>query len=343
MSDVPSLMSDVRCPESDFRCKKSDVWCQISDVRCQISDVWFLVSDFRCPKSDVRCLILISDVWCQISNVRRLMFCCQTSNVRCQSSDVWCPVSDVWFLMFDVGCLMSGIRCRMFDVRCQTSDVLCLMSASSDFSCPMSDARCPVSDPWCMMSVVWFPTSDQSDVWCLMLERVLVIGSRLHMGPAIIWLSFEPAIIWNRRSFGTGDHNVWSSGIAKVEQKFLLAAIRYRDNLSHRLRVVQFQQSPRWLFWILIPFTFHLPWWSCKNTKIRLRLLGNAQEDMFEWTCQLRLFEKQIFTKKTKVTFFLTTKRTLEWCSTLTHLQFRHHLHTCYRPCLNVLRNGLKL
>jgi len=162
----------------------------------------------------------------------------------------------------------------------------------------MPDVPCPISDVWCLMSVVWFPMSDKSDVWSLMLARVRFIGKRLYD------YRLKPAIIWNRRSFGTGDHNVWSSGIAKVEQKFLLAATRYRDNLPHRLRVVQFQQSPRWLFWNLIPFTFHLPWWSCKNTKIRLRLLGNAQEDMFEWTCQLRLFEKKIFTKKTKVKFF---------------------------------------
>lgn len=201
---------------------------------------------------------------------------------------------------------MSKVWCLISDVWCQISNVRRLMCCcqTSNVRCQSSDVRCLISDVWCRMFDVW---CQMYDVWCEMSD------------------------FWCLMSY------------AKVEQKFLLAAIRYRDNLPHRLRVVQFLQSPRWLFWILIPFTFHLPWWSCKNTKIRLRLLGNAQKDMFEWTCQLRLFEKQIFTKEIKVTFFLTTKRTLEWCSTLTHLQFRHHLHTCYKPCLNVLRNGLKL
>ena len=256
-------------------------------------------------------------------------------------------MSVVWRLMSDVRCLISDVWCRMFDVWCQMYDVWCEMS---DFWCLMSN----VCEFWFLMSNVWCSMSRfrslMYDVCCLIsdVRSVRCLMSDVSEGSSYRKsTAYGPSdyrtIVWNQRSFGTGDHNVWSSGIAKVEQKFLLAAIRYRDNLPHRLRVVQFQQSPRWLFWILIPFTFHLPWWSCKNTKIRLRLLGNAQEDMFEWTCQLGLFEKQIFTKKTKVTIFLTTKRTLEWCSTLTHLQFRHHLRTCYRPCLNVLRNGLKL
>ena len=188
-------------------------------------------------------------------------------------SDVWCEMSDFWCLMSNV-CefwfLMSNVWCPMSRVRSLMYDVWCLLS----------DFRCPISQ-----------ISDVSE------------GSSYRKSTAYGPRNYT-TIVWNQRSFGTGDHKVWSSGIAKVEQKFLLAAIRYRDNLPHRLRVVQFQQSPRWLFWNLILFTFHLPWWSCKKTKIRLRLLGNAQEDMFEWTCQLTLFEKQIFTKKTKVKFF---------------------------------------
>ena len=148
--------------------------------------------------SDVRSLILISDVWCHISNVRRLMFCCQTSNVRCQSSDVWCPMSDVWFLMFDVWC-------QMYDVWCEMSDFWSLMSNVCEFWFLMSNIWCPMSRVRSLMYDVCCLISDVRSVRCLMSD--VSEGSSYRRSTAY-GPSDYMTIVWNQRSFGTDDHSV---------------------------------------------------------------------------------------------------------------------------------------